>query len=103
MRALPERFARDARQIQFATDRLRRVGPEIAARAERAMGKATSRLEDLSPLRVIARGYAVCYASDGRSVVKRVTDVREEDVVTVRVGDGSIHASVMSTSLLEER
>lgn len=102
-RALPERFARDARQIQFATDRLQRVGPELWARAERAMGKATARLEDLSPLRVIARGYAVCYASDGRSVVKRVADVRERDVVTVRVGDGSIHASVMSTNLLEER
>jgi exodeoxyribonuclease VII large subunit len=102
-RALPEKFARDARQIQFATERLQRVGPELWARAERAMGKATARLEDLSPMRVIARGYAVCYASDGRSVVKRVADVREQDMVTVRVGDGSIHASVMSTSLLEER
>jgi exodeoxyribonuclease VII large subunit len=102
-RALPDKFARDARQIQFATERLLRVGPELCARAERAMGKATARLEDLSPLCVIARGYAVCYASDGRSVVKRVADVREQDMVTVRVGDGSIHASVMSTSLLEER
>jgi exodeoxyribonuclease VII large subunit len=102
-RALPEKFARDARQIQFATERLQRVGPELWARAERAMSKATARLEDLSPLRVIARGYAVCYASDGRSVVKRIADVREQDTVTVRVGDGSIHASVTSTNLLEER
>jgi exodeoxyribonuclease VII large subunit len=102
-RALPERFSRDARQVEFATDRLRRAGPEIWLRAERAVGKATARLDDLSPLRVIARGYAVCYSADGRSVVKRIADVKEEDAVFVRVGDGMIHASVMSTSLLEEQ
>jgi exodeoxyribonuclease VII large subunit len=102
-RALPERLERDASQVGFVTARLRRTGPEICARAERALGKATSRLDDLSPLRVIARGYAVCFAEDGRSVIRSVAGVDEQTPISVRVGDGMIHANVKSTSPLEER
>ena len=102
-RALPQRLERDAQRLAYARDRLRRVGPGLAERRGAQVATAAARLDDLSPLKILGRGYAVCYAADGRTVLKSIVPVTERDSVRVRVGDGTIVATVISTQSLEER
>ena len=102
-RALPERLERDAERLAYARDRLRRMGPRLTERVATRVGTAAARLDDLSPLKILGRGYAVCYAADGRTVLKSVAPVRTNDTVRVRVSDGTIVANVVSTEESEER
>ena len=60
----------------------------LDARSER-VSLAAGKLESLSPLGVLARGYAIAF--DGRGqVIKRSSEVRSGDRVRVRVSDGEI-------------
>ena len=58
---------------------------------------SAARLHDLSPLAILSRGYAVCFAADGRTVVKTPQQVSPGDDVGVRVGGGFIDCTVKST------
>jgi exodeoxyribonuclease VII large subunit len=102
-RAIPERLARDGQRLTYVRDRLLRAGPALVEGARGAMAVGAARLKDLSPLGILARGYAVCFAGDGSAVVKSVAGVKRGDAVVVRVSDGSIGASVTDLIQLEER
>ena len=102
-RALPERLARDGQRVEYLRGRLRRSGPALLDHSASAMALAAARLEDLSPLGILSRGYAVCFAEDGSTVVKHVGDLNTGDTVVVRVSDGRIGASVTTLMPLEER
>lgn len=102
-RAIPERLARDTQRVDFARERLLRAGPVLVENARAAMAVGAARLEDLSPLGILTRGYAVCYAGDGSTVVKSIEQVSSGDAVIVRLRDGSIGAAVTGLTQLEER
>ena len=102
-RALPQRLARDAQRLEYARERMTRLGHELPQRPEAAISMRAARLGDLSPLAILGRGYAVCFAEDGTRIVKSITEVSAHDTVRVRVGDGQIVASVSSVEALEER
>ncbi len=53
-----------------------------------------SKLDAMSPLKVLTRGYAVATRSDG-SIVRSVSDVKPSDPIAVRVSDGIIEATVI--------
>ena len=57
---------------------------------------AAGRLEVLSPLAVLSRGYAVCWTAD-RSVVREATTVRPGQSVTVTLHEGELDCEVRST------
>jgi exodeoxyribonuclease VII large subunit len=101
--ALPARLARDEQRLTYANERLARLGPRIVERAQDSITRGAARLDDLSPLAVLGRGYAACFAEDGRSVVSTTAQVATEDIINVRVSDGTITASVSGTKPLEER
>jgi exodeoxyribonuclease VII large subunit len=74
------------------------IGKAMRRRIEReedALSAMASRLDALSPLSVLARGYAICSLSDG-SIVRTVNAVGVGDTMTVRVSDGTIEADVLS-------
>jgi exodeoxyribonuclease VII large subunit len=50
---------------------------------------AAGKLDSLSPLGVLARGYAIAFDDQGR-IIKRADDVVSGDKVRVRVSDGEI-------------
>ena len=60
----------------------------------------TAKLDALSPLKVLARGYSVVLTEEGR-VVQRAEQVSVGQQVTVKLSEGSITASVLGTQ--EER
>jgi len=102
-RALPEQLDRDLQRIAYARDRLLRAGPRLVERPGDSIAMASARLEDLSPLAILARGYAAAFGQDGRTVIKSVAQVAPGDRVKVRVSDGHICATVIDTQALEEK
>ncbi|MBE6959153.1 MAG: exodeoxyribonuclease VII large subunit [Ruminococcaceae bacterium] len=68
-------------QIQ-GTDRKKRRYVELAAK-----------LDAMSPLKVLTRGYAMAQTETG-DVLKSVTQVQVGDVITVHLSDGSVDATV---------
>jgi exodeoxyribonuclease VII large subunit len=54
------------------------------------------RLEALSPLAVLARGYAVVTRKDNGSVVSRVAQVKQGQQVNIRVSDGQVDAEIVN-------
>lgn len=101
-RALPGQLASAATESAALGARLHRAASRFGDRAQMRLAALEAALASLSPLAVIARGYAVCYADDG-TVVKSVQGIAPGDGMMVRVSDGRIGAGVTSTEGLEER
>jgi len=94
-RALPGRLARDRARLDAAGERLTAAGSRSLERAGAGLRLAASRLEDLSPLGILARGYAVCYAEDG-AVVRSSNVLDPGDRVLVRLHRGAAGCLVES-------
>lgn len=62
-------------------------------RDQQRLGQLAGRLDALSPLKVLSRGYALAFGASGR-LVRRASDVAPGDVVRVRVGEGAFEAAV---------
>jgi exodeoxyribonuclease VII large subunit len=101
---LAQRLARGLTQrSQRAVDRLDRTADRLTGaiqfRLERSralLAAHGARLDALSPLRILARGYAVARDADGR-VLKRVAQLPEGREFRLRVTDGEVAARVQPT------
>ena len=62
----------------------------------RRLAAAGGKLDALSPLKVLSRGYSIPYS--GEKMVKSTQDVSPGDPLTVRVSDGTIACTVDSVS-----
>ena len=58
------------------------------------LGDAVARLDSLSPLAVLARGYAVCWNGDRTAVIRDASEVAIGDQVTVTVEHGELACEV---------
>ena len=78
-------------------------GPARAAsgRARSELGRAVGKLESLSPLAVLQRGYALVFDERG-VLVQRADQVAAGDVVDVRLHEGALRARVTSSGKAEE-
>lgn len=89
-RAIPARLARDRQTLEHARSRLRLSSQHLTERHEGRVRLAAARLEDLSPLAILARGYSATFTEDGRAVIRSVFQVSEGDKVIVRISDGRL-------------
>jgi exodeoxyribonuclease VII large subunit len=94
--ALPGRLQRDQDRLGFARLSLLSLGPRLARPSAEHVRLSSARLDDLSPLKVLGRGYSMTTMSDGRTVVSSTDDVTEGDSIGVRVKDGTIGCRVES-------
>ena len=60
----------------------------------------STRLDAMSPLKVLSRGYAIVSDENGK-VIKRTEDAKPGDVLTARVEDGEITVRVQKTEKRE--
>jgi exodeoxyribonuclease VII large subunit len=81
--------------------RLERCAREAAARRRRAMEALAARLDGLSPLACLARGYAIA-ALPGGEVLTRADRVRPGERVMVRLREGSLGCRVEDVRGAEE-
>jgi exodeoxyribonuclease VII large subunit len=74
-----------------------RLAAAIDRRRDRAGARLTAlagRLESLSPLAVLSRGYAVCWNEDRTAIVRRASAVGPGDRVRVTLHEGELDCEV---------
>ena len=90
----------EARKAEHASQRMRVVGGQMVNRFDNQVARQAARLEDLSPLGVLARGYAIARDARG-TVVQSVGEVSRGDEIDVWVSDGTVHCEVRDTRHVE--
>ena len=90
------RVLRQKVALQGLAARLEKPALALLFRENVRLGQAGARLNALSPLASLGRGYSICLKPDG-SIVSRTGQVDAGDGVMVRVSDGSIDCRVERT------
>ena len=90
----PINYINDRRlQVDYVQHRLTAAFSETVQRKHRRFASLTAKLDAMSPLKVLARGYSM--ASDGQGMLLRsVKQIKPGDRLTVRFADGSAAAVV---------
>jgi exodeoxyribonuclease VII large subunit len=91
------RVLRQKLALQALADRLDKPALALLSRHSVRLGQAGARLDALSPLASLGRGYSICLKPDG-SVVSRTSQVETGEGVSLRVADGSIDCRVERTA-----
>ena len=89
-RDLARRLATIRTRLTAADAKLQAAARRAHHRADASLGALTGRLDNLSPLAVLARGYAVCWTEDKHAIVRSAADVAEGDRVQVTLASGEI-------------
>jgi exodeoxyribonuclease VII large subunit len=84
-------------RLTAADERLQTTGGRIIERAQARLAGVAGRLETLSPLAVLARGYAVCWNSERTSIVRSADTVAPGDHVRVTLQKGELDCEVRGT------
>jgi exodeoxyribonuclease VII large subunit len=93
-RALPAAIARDRERMSVTERALPRAVQVAMSRQRERAAMFAARLQDLSPLGILARGYAVCYDESGRRVVRSAREIAPGDVLHLRLNEGSVGCRV---------
>jgi exodeoxyribonuclease VII large subunit len=94
---LGRRMARLKTRLVTNDSRLAAAIAGKSHRARMAFEQEAAHLEALSPMAVLARGYAVCWTADGRRIVRSAADVAPGDDLRIRLSRGEIEAKVFKT------
>lgn len=95
--ALPRALAREAQATDGLAGRLCSTSARVLAPSEATLARLAASLDALSPLSVLARGYAIARTPEGH-VVKGASELSPGDAVSVRLGTGSFEASVTAVN-----
>jgi exodeoxyribonuclease VII large subunit len=91
---LGRRLAAIRGKVDASTGRLHAAMRRRRERAAARLSGAVGRLESLSPLAVLGRGYAVCWNDDRTAIVRSATTVAAGDRVHVTLHDGELDCIV---------
>ena len=92
------RIATTHRRLQTATQRLHSVATQTIATRRTRLNRASTRLEALSPLAVLNRGYALVYAADG-TLLRSAANTNAGATIHARLALGTLEATVTQTKL----
>ena len=80
-------------QLSGWLQRLKAAGQNRTASAKEELASLSGKLDALSPLKVLSRGYAIVTDDNGHTVTN-VETVAAGDAVCVKLQDGTLHAAV---------
>jgi exodeoxyribonuclease VII large subunit len=89
------RLAATQRQLERVTLRLERTTAAAAAQRRAQLNSAATRLQSLSPLSVLARGYALIYNADG-TLLRAADQAAAGQTIHARLASGALSAQVTS-------
>jgi exodeoxyribonuclease VII large subunit len=87
------RLERARERLANGAQTLARLSSDRLTRLSERLGQAAAHLDALSPLGVIARGYAVVRTADGR-LIRTLDGAPDGSAIEARVADGWLHATV---------
>jgi len=87
------RLAQARQRLVTAEQELGRLGMAVVTARAARLERVEARLQALSPLAVLGRGYALVYAADGR-LLRDAAEVRSGETVRARLGRGAVTAEV---------
>ena len=87
-------FESRRKALELLEKRLISAQSENVAKARQRFVGQVGKLDAMSPLKVLTRGYAMVAKEDG-TIVRSVTDVKPKEPIAVRVSDGTIVATVI--------
>ncbi len=93
--SLSTALIRERTEVSYLCKSFARSGGSLLSNYRTTVSVLASRLEDLSPLGVIARGYAICQTESG-DIIKSVDDINDADKLNVVISDGTITCDVIS-------
>ena len=97
-RDLARRLASIHGRLTAAEGRLAGAAHKTRHRADARFRALAGRLENLSPLAVLGRGYAVCWNADKTAIVRSAATVSPGDRVQVTLASGEIGCRVEESS-----
>jgi exodeoxyribonuclease VII large subunit len=100
---LRRRLAASRGRLSTLDGRLHAASRRAQDRADALFRVLAGRLESLSPLAVLARGYAVCWNEDRSGVVRSARTVTPGDRVRVTLHEGEIDCRVTGTTEPDQR
>jgi exodeoxyribonuclease VII large subunit len=80
--------------LTTANGRLNAAAARAQERATARLRVLAGRLDSLSPLAVLARGYAVCWNADRTAIIHSSAAVVPGDRVRVTLHEGELHCDV---------
>ena len=89
------RLRDNARRLEHVHARLDAAAKRIVSGREVDIVHAASKLQALSPLRVLERGYALIYGPNGR-LLRASSEVQQDEEITARLHRGSVRAKVVN-------
>lgn len=95
------RLVDQRKSLSLLTYKIQRLTEEQVHNARFEFQRSVERLDALSPLSVLARGYSLTTLN--QRVVMGINDVQVGDQIEVKVSDGTINAAVTSSSRNEEK
>lgn len=87
------RMAADNQRLAALQFRLQNAGRSLTSSHRKQVDHCASRLDALSPLRVLERGYALVYGANGK-LLRSARDVQAGDAIEARLASGSVRATV---------
>ena len=87
-------------QLDEKSERLTRAIQQRLAQSSEKIVSRSARLESLSPLNVLTRGYSLTQTDSGK-LVRSASDVKTGDVLLTHVGKGEIRSRVEESTDLE--
>jgi exodeoxyribonuclease VII large subunit len=82
------------REVDDLQQRAHRAVLRQTERSETMLANMIGKLETLSPLKVLARGYSITQSPKG-DVVRSIRQLEADDEVQVRLSDGRLSAKVL--------
>ena len=94
-----ERIAGSRQRLDDLACRLTPAGERVLAMAKNRMGRLAGRLESLSPLKVLERGYSVTLRARDEALVRSVQDAPPGELLKTRVKDGTVTSRVLESNI----
>ncbi len=87
------RLATTQHRLQASTQRLQQLAAHAFVTRHARLNRGATRLEALSPVAVLSRGYALIYSNDGR-LLRSAAETAPGEAIHARLGKGSLAAQV---------
>jgi exodeoxyribonuclease VII large subunit len=100
---LPRRLASIHGRLTSVQTRMAAAADRRRHRADAGLRALAARLDSLSPLAVLARGYAVCWNDDRTAIVRSADAVNDGDAVHLTLSRGELECRVERRIVESER